>query len=249
MHSRAEDLHARVKPTVILAQASHMDCQLLGMTVERQCRLRVLACVVNGDDMVRAVQEMKPELVLISARLQDGAYAGLRAAQELHRSSIVAKTIVLLDSDERELVVESFRCGAKGVFTREQSSKLLCKCVSAVLHGEIWASNKQMGYLVDALAELPWAVHSSSTGLGSLTKRENEVLRLIAAGLSNREISKRLALNESTVKNYVSAIFEKLGVSTRVELVLHFFSERAHPVSSEQTEPAARENSAKKFGT
>jgi DNA-binding NarL/FixJ family response regulator len=234
----------KIKKTAVVAQASQMDCQLLANAVERQCHLSIVACVVNSADVLGAVQQERPDLVVIGARLQDGAYAGLKVAKNLQKSKATSSILMLLDADDRELVVESFRCGAMGVFTRASSSRQLCECITAVLQGKVWATNTQMKYVVEALAQTQAPVRISSKRLRSLTKREDEVVRLLAAGLSNREVGERLNLNENTIKNYVSGIFQKLGVSSRVELVLYFFSEQGNPPIDEDADMPTRN-----FGT
>lgn len=230
--------------TAVVAQASQMDCQLLASVIEKQCRIEVLACVFNSAEVERAVQERNPHLLLMSTRLQDGTYAGLKVARNLKAKDATAKVVMLLDWDDRELVVESFRCGAKGVLTRNESSKELCKCIPAVLEDQIWASDLHIKYVIEALAQMHSPVLVGSKSLASLTKREYAVVSLLAAGLSNREISGRLKLTENTIKNYVSGILHKLGASTRVELVLHFFSEQSHDARGPE-----QEDSTPKFGT
>lgn len=248
MNRPPADPTAKLRPAAIVVQESQMDCQLLATAVERQCRLRVRAAFTNSANVTEAVQQIRPDLILISPRLQDGPYAGLELAQRLRSLAITPKILMLLDTDERELVVESFRCGARGVFTRDESPQQLCRSIAAVLRGGIWASNAQLGYVMDALAEMPRSAHFNPVGLRFLTKRENEVLRLIATGFNNREIGDHLKLNENTIKNYVSVIFQKLGVSTRIELILHCLSERRRK-APQQIETGNEFDSSARYGT
>lgn len=234
----------RPKPTAILAQASLMECQLLAAAVERQCRLEVVACGVTSSEVEAAVRTNNPDLVLISARLQDGAYAGLKAAKNLQASNSPANIVMLLDVEDRDLVVKSFCCGAKGIFTRNEESRKLCKCITAVLQGQIWASNAQVKYVVEALSQMQYPILLNPENLNTLTKREHEVVRLLAAGFSNREIGDHLKLSENTVKNYVSGTLHKLGLSTRIELVLYFLSEQERRPQRHEGE-----NAIPKFGT
>lgn len=244
MHHLPKEASGTLKPTAILAQASLMECQLLAATIERQCRLEVVACGVTSSEVENAVRTNNPDLLLISARLQDGPYAGLRVAKNLQASNNLVKIVMLLDSEDRDLVVKSFCCGAKGIFTRNEESRKLCKCIAVVLQGQIWASNAQMKYVVEALAQMQHPILLNPDNLNALTKREYEVVRLLAAGFSNREIGDHLRLNENTVKNYVSGILHKLGLSTRIELALYFLSQ-------EERRPQRREGDTpiRKFGT
>jgi len=121
-------------------------------------------------------------------------------------------------------VVEAFRTGARGVFCRSESLMSLARCIQCVSEGQIWANSKELRYLLEALGEaLPLRVVNTQ-GAALLSRREIEVVRCVAEGLSNREIAQRLGLTEHTVKNYLFRIFDKLGVSKRVEVVLYAYS-------------------------
>jgi DNA-binding NarL/FixJ family response regulator len=131
---------------------------------------------------------------------------------------------MLIDSSENGQVVEAFRAGARGVFCRSESLMSLAKCIQCVSEGQIWANSRELRYLLEALGEaLPMRV-IDARGAALLSRRELEVVRCVAEGLSNREIAQRLGLTEHTVKNYLFRIFDKLGVSKRVEVVLYAYS-------------------------
>ena len=131
----------------------------------------------------------------------------------------------MIDGSEPGLVVQAFRTGARGVFSRAQSRPdLLCKCVVCVHRGQIWADSQQLEFVVDALARMPSVRTVKADRANLLTKREADLLCLAAEGLTNREIAQQLNLSEHTVKNYMFRIFDKLGVSNRVELVLYALS-------------------------
>ena len=131
---------------------------------------------------------------------------------------------MLLDSSERSQVVEAFRTGARGVFCRSESLKSLAKCIYCVSQGQVWANSRELRFLLEALGEaLPLKV-IDTRGAALLSRREQEVVRCVAEGLSNREIAQRLGLTEHTVKNYLFRIFDKLGVSKRVEVVLYAYN-------------------------
>jgi len=139
---------------------------------------------------------------------------------------------MLLDTSERSQVVEAFRAGARGVFARSESLKSLAKCISCVSQGQIWANTKELRFLLEALGEaLPLRV-IDARGTELLSRREQEVVRCVAEGLSNREIAQRLGLTEHTVKNYLFRILDKLGVSKRVEVVLYAYSLGSAPAPS-----------------
>jgi DNA-binding NarL/FixJ family response regulator len=145
---------------------------------------------------------------------------------------------MLLDSSERSQVVEAFRAGARGVFSRSESLKSLAKCILCVNQGQIWANSKELKFLLEALGEaLPLRV-IDARGTELLSRREQEVVRCVAEGLSNREIAQRLGLTEHTVKNYLFRIFDKLGVSKRVEVVLYAYSLSSNTEAMPSPSPA-----------
>jgi len=187
---------------------------------------------------LRAAGEHKPGAVLIAASLSDGPLTGFRALRDLRDSSPAARVVVLLDERDRELVVDAFRAGARGLFFRADSAENLGKCISAVANGEIWASSADLEFLLEALTRVAPLRPMDSHGKALLTSREEQVVALVADGMSNREIAQQLLLSEHTVKNYMFRIFDKLGVSSRVEVLLYALSHR------ERTKDVSRDAAA-----
>jgi DNA-binding NarL/FixJ family response regulator len=145
--------------------------------------------------------------------------------RQICESSPQVKSVILFYGPERHLVVDLFRAGAKGVFCFSQSSfKALCRCVEQVHAGQIWGNCAELSEVIQAFSELAPIHVVNADGMRLLTKREEEVVRLVAQGMQNREIARELKLSEHTIKNYLFHIFEKLGVSSRVELVLYAVS-------------------------
>ena len=217
---------------VLIADRSPMDCQLLADALRRRGALRIVGCATSSSEVLSCVEANRPDVAVISARLPGDALSGFQVMRELHRLRLGIRIIVLLDADEGELVVEAFRSGAKGVFSRTGSSKELRRCIERVYEGQIWANSAQMECIVEALMQTPTlsVMHTKDTVI--LTKREEQVCQFAAAGLSNREISRKLGLSEHTVKNHLFKIFDKLGISTRIELVLYALSQSKRPVSA-----------------
>jgi len=176
--------------------------------------------------VLAALQQQKPEVLLISPSLEDGATSGFSVLRELRASHSSVKAVALLESSKRERVVEAFWCGAQGVFSKTGSIKTLCKCITSVQSGQIWANSQQLRLVLEALAHTVPPRLVDAQGADLLTQREQDVVACIAEGLSNREVAKRLKLSEHTVKNYLLHIFDKLGVSSRVEVVLYASGQR-----------------------
>ncbi len=209
---------------VLAADATRMNSQLLAAALERDKRFHVLEPVSDARGIIAAVAKEKPAVVVISAELDDDKRKGFEVARELHALHGETRVVMLLDNSERGQVVEAFRTGARGVFCRSESLMSLARCIQCVSEGQIWANSKELRYILEALGEaLPLRV-VDTRGAALLSRREVEVVRCVAEGLSNREIAQRLGLTEHTVKNYLFRIFDKLGVSKRVEVVLYAYS-------------------------
>jgi len=118
--------------------------------------------------------------------------------------------------------VSAFRAGARGIFPITNANlRLLCKCLLRVAAGQIWVNTEQLNYLIELISEVPSLRVLNARGRSLLTPREEQVVALVAEGLGNRQIAVELNLSEHTIKKYLYRIFEKLGISTRVELVLY----------------------------
>jgi DNA-binding NarL/FixJ family response regulator len=146
----------------------------------------------------------------------------LAAMRHIHLSHPAIAKVLLVDSYNRELVVSAFRSGIRGIFCISDTHfRLLCRCIQRVASGQIWANTEQMNFLLDLVSEVPSLRVLNSRGHQLLTPREQQVVALVAEGLSNRETARELNLSEHTVKKYLFRIFDKLGISSRVELVLY----------------------------
>jgi len=217
---------------VLAADSNRMNSQLLAAALERDKRFQVLDPVSDSRALLAVVAKEKPAVVVVSAELDDNPRKGFEVARELHALRSETRVVMLLDTPERTQVVESFRAGARGVFSRSDSLKSLAKCIYCVSQGQVWANSKELRYLLEALGEaLPMRMIDAK-GAVLLSRREQEVVRCVAEGLSNREIAQRLGLTEHTVKNYLFRIFDKLGVSKRVEVVLYAYSLGTTPTAA-----------------
>jgi two-component system, NarL family, nitrate/nitrite response regulator NarL len=226
---------------VVVSDARPMDCQLLARCVAFRTRLRVVGSATSSAGLVAVTKQTTPDVVLISARLDDGATAGLFALRALRKLPLQSRMVILLDEEEPELVLEAYRNGARGVFCRTEPSWALRKCVQSVRNGQIWASNAQREYIVGALMQVP-TLRLPATDLAvRLSKREKEIACMAAAGMTNLEISQELGLSHHTIKNNLFRIFQKLGVSTRTELVLYMVAQRKQL----ETEASAAQSLAK----
>ncbi len=183
------------------------------------------------------------DVLVVSANLDEQPSSGLEIVAELRTASPKVRSVVLLDSLNDEMVLHAFRAGARGIFGKSQPVEELRKCIRCVHEGQIWADTREMSLAVEALANSPTVRKVNARGLSLLSKREIEVVRLLAQGLSNREIAHRLELSQHTVKNHLFRIFEKLGVSSRVELLnMTLTQSRAGRLTAEDSTPSGFRN-------
>ena len=212
---------------VIVAEASEMYCQLVESAFRRRrFRVSVLASAVKSVHAVTLLKVHEPDVVVISDHLQEGPLAGFAVLRELRALQSRTRAVMLLSSRERPLVIDAFRSSAHGVIFRDEPFETLSKCIHAVHQGQVWANSQHLGFLLEALAKVKPLRLQDARGANLLSQREENVVRLVAEGLTNRQISAELELSEHTVRNYLFKIFDKLGVSTRVELVLYCLQEK-----------------------
>jgi DNA-binding NarL/FixJ family response regulator len=223
------------RTSVLISEASKMYCDLLKMAFLGVAdRFEVVACASNTAEIVSLVQQHRPTVAIVSDSLEEGALSGLRSISEIRRANSETRILVAMGSMDRELVIEAFRFGADGVFCRKGPFEMLCKSVDALAQGQIWANATELRYVLEEFTRAPKQRRVDPLVETRMTKRETDVVKLAVEGLSNREIARELGLTEHTVKNYLFRIFDKLGVSNRVELVL----------SCLRQEEAAREETA-----
>jgi DNA-binding NarL/FixJ family response regulator len=223
--------------SVLIVNADKMGSELLASALRRgRSHFDVAALVGDSDDISRQLTKCKPQVALISVELGDGPRAGFEILLKLREIHPHVRAVMLLDHCQPGLVIDAFQKGARGLFYRSHSPKALSKCIRAVHQGQIWAGNEEVGYLVDALSQLNPLRFSSADGRHLLTQREEDVVRLVAEGLKNREIAESLHVTNHAIRNYLYHIFDKLGISTRVELVLY---NSTHPAGSKPAPEAS----------
>jgi DNA-binding NarL/FixJ family response regulator len=229
-----------VSLTVFVADASRMDCQLLTDAIQRQSNFQVVGSATRCKEAISKIGESRPDIALISVRLEDGEVSGILLLRELRALRLQTRVIMLVDENQPDLIAETFRCGARGIFCRSGVIAELRKCLQKVHEGQIWANNSQLECVVDVLTREPAPRLKNSAVLRALSNREEQIAHLVATGLSNREIAERLGLSWHTVRNYLFRIFEKLEISTRLELVLYVLSQVRKPPARENEAPDQR---------
>jgi|SRR5579864_1713601 len=208
--------------SVLVADSNRMQAQLLTSALRRRPEFRIITCAMDMPSLLHAAASKLPRVVLLSPNSAVSPAENMAVLRQFHIAHPEIIKIVLVESSNRALVVTAFRSGARGVFALSDSNlRLLSKCIQRVAEGQIWANTEQMNYLLELVSEVPSLRVFNSQGEPLLTPREEQVVALVAEGLGNREIAHELNLSEHTVKKYLFRIFDKLGISTRVELVLY----------------------------
>jgi len=208
--------------SVLVADSNHMQCQLLVGALRRRAEFRVASCPTDLDAILNAIAESSVDVLVMSHEHSRQNRPEMGIVRQLHLAHPQVAKVLLMHSADRDAVVNAFRSGARGLFCfSKHPFRLLCKCIQSVHQGQIWANSEQLRFLLDVVSQVPSLRVVNSLGAKLLTPREEQVVALVADGLSNRQIAHELQLSEHTVKKYLFRIFEKLGISSRVELVLY----------------------------
>jgi DNA-binding NarL/FixJ family response regulator len=224
--------------SILLADASAMLCELLKSAFQRRRNFTVAGCAYTLAEIDHTAKESHVDIALVGANLRDGNVRGLQAVDQLRAAKPSIRTIVLLEDTEQSLVVDAFRAGAKGIFSRSRYDfSHLCRCVTKVHAGEIWANSTQFEMVMEALVRRAPLRVVNWNGENLLSQREEDVVRLVSYGLSNREIASELGLSQHTVKNHLFNIFNRLGVSSRVEVVLYAMNNSILSQSNSDQDP------------
>jgi DNA-binding NarL/FixJ family response regulator len=212
--------------SVVVSDGNYMSSELLARALTRIKTLRIFKCAVNFDETLEAILALRPDVAVLGLHFANGPYKGLELLRRLRDASAKTRCVLLADETERDGAIEAFRAGASGIFRRSTPAHLLPRCINAVHQGQIWANTADVLQVMKALQTAMPFKGVNSRGEALLTKREQELVPLVANGLTNREISSELGVSEHTIKNHLFRIYEKLGISSRVELILYAVSER-----------------------
>ena len=146
--------------------------------------------------------------------------------RELAAQRAEARVILLTAAVENRQMVEALQIGARGVVMKEAATQILLKAIRAVMSGQFWVGREPVADLAQYLKAHAVGQQNSKAKSYGLTRREIEILSTIVSGLSNKEIAQKFTLSEDTVKHHLTNIFDKLGVSSRLELALFAINNR-----------------------
>jgi DNA-binding NarL/FixJ family response regulator len=185
------------------------------------------AVAVQPSDLLQTLATSRVDLVVIASEFHNHSQSGFDLAHTVGREYPNVIIVLLLDQSNHDSVINAFRSGARGVFSREQPMAQFLDCVESVARGLIWAGKQETEVLLDAFRSIPALNITNTDDSPTLSVRELQAIQCAAKGKTNRAIAIELGLSEHTVKNYLFRAFEKLGVSSRVEL-LFYLTQRGH---------------------
>ncbi len=189
--------------------------------LESEPDFKVVGEACDGVEAVKLVRQLKPEILLLDLAMP--RRPGLEALREMNSgpTSSSVRVILLTAAAEKDQIVEALQLGARGVVLKDSATQILLKSIRAVMNGEYWVGRESVANLVQYLRTLvDSSSHESRKKRYGLTPREFEVISAVVAGYANKEIAEYFKISEDTVKHHLSNIFDKVGVSTRLELAL-----------------------------
>jgi two-component system, NarL family, response regulator DegU len=209
----------RPKRRIVLVDDHTLFREGLKTILEMEEDIEVVADVESAEDIVELVWQLKPDLLLLDIRMPTGN--GLEAVPAVVRISPDTRVLVLTACDEQEEHVRALMLGAKGVVLKDSARNTLIEAIRTVCRGGFWIDPRMRRTVADEVAQSGTSGGSTRRGHTGLTDRELEIVRLVASGQKNKEVSAALTISERTVKTHLQNIFQKLGVRDRVALVMY----------------------------
>ena len=187
--------------------------------LESEREFKVIGEACDGVEAVNMVRQLKPEILLLDLAMP--RRPGLEALREMSTESSSVRVILLTAAAEKDQIVEALQLGARGVVLKDSATQILLKSIRAVMNGEYWVGRESVSNLMQYLRTMVEASSNEPRKKNyGLTPRELEVISAVVAGYANKEIAQHFKISEDTVKHHLSNIFDKVGVSTRLELAL-----------------------------
>jgi two-component system, NarL family, nitrate/nitrite response regulator NarL len=188
----------------------------------------VVGEAADGQELLDHMAEWLPDVILLDLRMPNTD--GLTALQTLNSTNNPAKVIILTASEDKNEFVQAMKLGCAGIVLKQTSADLIVKSIRKVNAGEIWLDAHTTAAVMRQFASAEAAAASGIKGRerAPLSTREREIVALVAQGYKNKEMAEKMFISEQTVKNHLHNIFDKLGVSDRLELALYAIHKGLH---------------------
>ena len=205
-------------------------CKLLALEED----FEVVAQAQDGRQVLDVLQQYEPDILLLDLKMP--GLDGLATLQRLQIAKNKTRVIVLTASDDKNEFVQAMKLGTSGIVLKQTATELLIKSIRKVHAGEIWLDSHTTAAVIrqfvandEAPAPAPIAASAPRERERSpLSQREREIVALVAQGFKNKEMAEKMFISEQTVKNHLHNIFDKLGVSDRLELALYAIHNNLH---------------------
>jgi two-component system nitrate/nitrite response regulator NarL len=222
------DTHMRSPITIVIADDHRLFLEALKKLLEADPGVRVIGEAGNGRDAIRLATELRPDILLLDLLMP--VIPGLTVLRELSKLPSPVRCLVLTAEVGDSDVIEALRLGACGVMMKHTTTELLFKGIHAVMAGQYWVGRECVADLVECMRQ-----RSSPAGAAprhptcGLTARQLDIVSAVVAGATNRDIAEQFSISAKTVKYHLTNMFDKLGVSNRVELALFAVQHRLDP--------------------
>lgn len=214
-------LDPKMSLTRILIVDDHQVVRMgLRTLLEHQGGLRVVGEAGTAAEAIEKAKELKPDIVLMDVRLPDES--GIEACRQIRSANPGIRVLMLTSYSSDEAIFAAIMAGASGYLLKRLEAEQLYTAVTAVGRGETLLDPTLSESVVTRVKDI--CEGEPSRGVDSLTEREKEILQLIAEGLTNKEIAANIHLSEKTVRNHITAIFMKLGVSHRTQAAICYLN-------------------------
>ncbi len=187
--------------------------------LESEPGFTVIGEAVDGSQVANLITSLNPAILMLDIAMP--RLTGIEVMREMSSTHGQVRTIILTAAIEKQQIVEALQLGARGILLKDAAIQMVAQCIEGVLAGDYWVGHKAVTSLVDYLRELTRVTgNKPANKMPEFTPREQEIVSAILTGSSNKEIAVRLCIAEDTVKHHLSSIFNKSGVSNRLELAI-----------------------------
>jgi DNA-binding NarL/FixJ family response regulator len=205
-------------------------CKLLALEED----FEVVAQASDGRQVLEVLQQLEPDILLLDLKMP--GLDGLATLQRLQAARNKTRVIVLTASDDKNEFVQAMKLGTSGIVLKQTATELLIKSIRKVHAGEIWLDSHTTAAVIRQFVAneepppppIPQAPPPRDRERSPLSQREREIVALVAQGFKNKEMAEKMFISEQTVKNHLHNIFDKLGVSDRLELALYAIHNNLH---------------------